>query len=197
MTTRRKFLEAAALASTLPITARLFVPSAAATPAIHRLHTVVVDQRWHQSRALAQAADPTGNSHAAILGDMTDLWFTNLEPHWRRALPSSVMALAGLTAHGPIFCLEELAREHGLRVVYRGIHESVDDQTIRHRFWGAVPDLAATPAWAAAVGSTVASIPCAAPALGSRAPADVEITTRATPPSETLVSWLIAPVARA
>ena len=50
-----------------------------------------------------------------IRGDITDLWFHDLDPQWKK----QPVAIAGLTAHGPLFCLERLAWDHGMRVVSR------------------------------------------------------------------------------
>jgi hypothetical protein len=40
----------------------------------------------------------------------------------RAAWTKQPVAIAGLTAHGPLFCLERLAWDHGMRVVFRAEH---------------------------------------------------------------------------
>jgi hypothetical protein len=48
-------------------------------------------------------------------GDITNIWYHDLQPRWQKA-PA---AIAGLTAHGALFCLERLAWDVGMRVVAR------------------------------------------------------------------------------
>ena len=49
-------------------------------------------------------------------GDITDFWYRDLSLLWRER----PVAIAGATTHGPLFCLERWAWDHGLRVTYRG-----------------------------------------------------------------------------
>ena len=53
-----------------------------------------------------------------MAGDMTRFWYDDLYHRWRQA----PVAIAGLTAHGALFCLERLAWEKRMRVVYRREH---------------------------------------------------------------------------
>jgi hypothetical protein len=46
----------------------------------------------------------------AIRGDITDLWFHDLDLRWKQG-PAPI---AGLTTHGPLFCLERLAWGKGI-----------------------------------------------------------------------------------
>ena len=46
---------------------------------------------------------------------MTRFWYDDLYHRWREG-PA---AIAGLTAHGPLFCFEQLARDLRMRVVLR------------------------------------------------------------------------------
>jgi hypothetical protein len=47
-----------------------------------------------------------------MAGDMTRFWYDDLYHRWRQG-PA---AIAGLTGHGPLFCLERLGWEQRLRV---------------------------------------------------------------------------------
>jgi hypothetical protein len=76
---------------------------------------VVYDTRFHESRVFAERSRALGLRAHAIAGDMTRLWYDEIYPHWQQR-PT---ALAGLTAHGPLFCFAELARDVGMRVVFR------------------------------------------------------------------------------
>jgi hypothetical protein len=65
--------------------------------------------------AFARRAEARGIAVHAMAGDMTRFWYDDLYYRWRQG-PA---AIAGLTAHGPLFCLEQLAWEQRMRVVYR------------------------------------------------------------------------------
>ncbi|HTR00348.1 MAG TPA: hypothetical protein VMH83_10170, partial [Candidatus Acidoferrum sp.] len=50
-----------------------------------------------------------------MAGDITPFWYGELHTAWRQ----TPVAIAGVTEAGPLFCLEQLGREHGLRVAWR------------------------------------------------------------------------------
>lgn len=76
------------------------------------LYKVIYDERFPLSVAYGREAMRAGLSVHAIRGDMTDLWYDDLYLQWRRR----PVAIAGLTAHGPLFCLERLSWDFGMRV---------------------------------------------------------------------------------
>ena len=117
MTSRREFLKAGLTASALlPVGARAdFAVVAGASAAIVPFYKVLYDTRFPASVAFARRAAARGFALHAIAGDMTRFWYDDLYHRWREA-PT---AIAGLTAHGALFCLERLAWEHRMRVVYR------------------------------------------------------------------------------
>lgn len=85
-------------------------------------YKVVFDERFPLSAAFGDEWKARGAAVHAIRGDITDLWFHDLDPQWKkRPLP-----IAGLTAHGPLFCLERLAWDRGMRVVSRIEQQSHD-----------------------------------------------------------------------
>jgi hypothetical protein len=51
----------------------------------------------------------------ATEGDITALWFEILDPLWRQGKST----VAGVTSPEAIFCLERLAWDHGMRMVFR------------------------------------------------------------------------------
>jgi len=55
-----------------------------------------------------------------IRDDVTALWFRTLDKLWR----DHPAAVAGMTRWPALFCLAELARQYGLRVVHHEIHRS-------------------------------------------------------------------------
>ena len=117
MTSRREFLKAGLTASALlPVGARAnFAIVEGASVATVPFYKVLYDTRFPASVAFARRAAARGFALHAIAGDMTRFWYDDLYHRWREA-PT---AIAGLTAHGALFCLERLAWEHRMRVVYR------------------------------------------------------------------------------
>ena len=130
-------------------------------------------------------------------GDMTRFWYDDLYHRWQKG-PA---AIAGLTAHGALFCLERLAWDQRMRVVFRGEHSLAADGCVAHRFEGpgallrtAVHATADTE-WADALADVVASCPVG---RSSRESASALTASARTPPAtEALFSWVIAPLPRA
>jgi hypothetical protein len=116
---RRRFLQAGLAAPLLPRSLVGLVRDAepvAASPLDRvALYRVVYDERFAASVDYARAAAARRVPTVRIAGDVTDFWFHDLSLRWREA----PVAIAGLTAHGPLFCLERFAWDHGLRVVSR------------------------------------------------------------------------------
>jgi hypothetical protein len=83
----------------------------------HRLsiHKVIIDQRVAEASSFGREISGLGLAVHPTDGDITRLWTDDLYLRWRRA----PVAIAGLTAHGPLFCLERLAWDFGMRVVMR------------------------------------------------------------------------------
>ena len=116
MTSRREFLKVGLAASALlPAGARASLAVVEA-PAAVSLYKVLYDTRFAASVAFAQSAAARGVAVHAMTGDMTPFWYDDLYHRWRQ----EPAAIAGLTAHGALFCLERLAWEQRMRVVYRG-----------------------------------------------------------------------------
>ena len=88
----------------------------AATPDKNCL--LVADTRIAASRDFAVQAMPNGERIAWIEGDITKLWYEELDTRWH----DEKIAVAGLTEYGAFFCLERLAMDRRMRVVFRGSH---------------------------------------------------------------------------
>ena len=111
MGSRREFLQAGIAASLLPIAGLASATETSPVP----FYKIIVDQRFSTSAEFGVEWRARGAAVHAIRGDITDLWFHDLDLQWKkRPVP-----IAGLTAHGPLFCLERLAWDHGMRVVSR------------------------------------------------------------------------------
>jgi hypothetical protein len=114
MASRREFLQASIAVSVLPLAASAseMAPPSLATPNFYK---VIVDDRFAASVAFGAEMASRGASVTTIQGDITDFWFQDLSLAWQK----EPLAIAGLTAHGPLFCLERLAWDHGMRVISR------------------------------------------------------------------------------
>jgi hypothetical protein len=144
MLNRRGFIEAglaAGVASALgAISAARRADSA---PGAVRLapYVAVFDARFAQSREFGHALGRFGVTPRSIEGDVTELWYHELHPRWQQG-PA---AIAGLTTYGPLFCLEQLAWDHRLRVIYRGTHTPLTDGRVEHRLSGAMRSFSVGP----------------------------------------------------
>jgi hypothetical protein len=118
-------------------TARL--TPAASTPAV-RLYKYVYDRRYSAARAFGIGAEFAGCSAGivAIGGDMTTLWSRDLRPQWS----AGGGAIAGMTTARTLFCLEQLAQDHWMRVVIRVEHAISDGHEIAHRLTASEPMMA-------------------------------------------------------
>jgi hypothetical protein len=125
MVSRRTILQGAVAATSLPIlagvvwTTRSAASSTPATALDHpALYKVLIDQRFAAARAFGHEAQRRGQPVHPFDGDITNVWYHDLHPRWQQ----SRAPIAGLTAHGALFCLEHLARDARMRVVHRVEH---------------------------------------------------------------------------
>jgi hypothetical protein len=129
MTTRRELLQFAACA-TLP--AALGAPTAAtsaaaASPA--NLHAVLVEASAVNARAFGQRLGARGANVISLHGgDITAAWLASIRPAWLKG-PATI---AGLTTASALFCFEQLAWSHGLRVVFYAEHIVHADGAVEH-----------------------------------------------------------------
>jgi hypothetical protein len=115
MNSRREFLQAGIAASMLPLAATGSNLATSQRDERASFYKVIFDERFPASVDFGVEWISRGAAVHAIRGDITDLWFHDLDQQWKkRPVP-----IAGLTAHGPLFCLERLAWDHGMRVVSR------------------------------------------------------------------------------
>jgi hypothetical protein len=203
MASRREFLQVGIAALALPISAHTALSTGADAPEktalVTPLYKVVYDERFTASVAFGTEGRILGLPTHSIRGDITDLWFHDLDAQWKK----KPVAVAGLTAQGALFCLERLAWDHGMRVVFRGDHQYLPAGSIEHVLTG--PEYVVHQAgslqndgddWAPRVANLVARVP-----EGHSIPAKATIRGHATAPAdaeaENLISWVIAPVAGA
>lgn len=199
MTSRREFLQIGITATAWP-----FAASALAEVASTRiveplpLYRVVVDRRFPEGLAFAERAEALGLQVRSIDGDMTRFWYDELYYRWREG----PVAIAGFTAHGPMFCFEQLARDRRMRVVFRAEH-AFQSAGVEHSLTGPLSMLQRS----LALDDSATWPTCMADVL-ARCPngrAEISRTTAISPTrvrpvaldSGSLYSWIIAPAARA
>lgn len=128
---------------------------------------------------------------------MTAYWYETLYPQWKQA----PVAIAGLTARGPLFCLEQLAWEHGMRVVFRAQHVASAAGAVSHDIEGASEPVATLQRtggqadWVGALSDVIRHYPYLA-TTEAQAQVQTAAPAQPVPGDETLYSWVIAPVAR-
>jgi DNA-binding transcriptional LysR family regulator len=105
-------------------------------PAI-ALDQVLFDSRHPGSRAFGTAAARAGWGAVAFPGDVTAMWRQILLPLWA----AGGGAIAGMTTAAGLFCLEELAKGHWMRVVLRLEHRHPLPGMLVHRVTAAEPML--------------------------------------------------------
>jgi hypothetical protein len=124
---------------------------------------------------------------------MTSFWYGDLYHRWKEG-PA---AIAGQTAHGPLFCFEQLALQQKMRVVFRAEHAPAAGG-VEHGLSGpaAMVDEARAAAvhrdWAERFADLVMRCPSGRSEIATACARGV-----AGAGSETLWSWVIAPAARA
>jgi len=94
----------------------------------------VFDERLAECRAFAAELHSAGIVTSAIRGDVATLWYGDLRAH----LSENRLPFAGLTDRASLFCLEELARDVGMRVIFRADHIIHQDGHARHTAVGPV-----------------------------------------------------------
>ena len=210
MINRRRFLQAGAattLGGALLSTASAMDPfnqAPSGTGPTLPYYVAVFDRRFPESVDFAKAASAYRIETRGIDGDVTDLWYSDLHPRWKK----QAVPIAGLTTYGPLFCLERLAWDHGMRVVYQGTHQATSDGNMEHRVSGAVEHAIAEPTWlsgqspwSADIASLIARVPQPSSRYplpqAARTPQSCNLTAGATssqrsPAQQPLYSWVIA-----
>ena len=126
--------------------------------------TVVIDGRFATGRAFGAAAARAGSSILTFHGDLTQMWVRQLKPLWA----SDGGPIAGLTTVAGLFCLEQLAKDHWLRMVAR------------------------TPVGATREGPPFGGSEGLIASLAARRPIDTIRPRREPIPAAELVAWVIA-----
>ena len=193
MLNRREFVQGGLCATALATSGIALATNASTLP----IYKVVIDERFAASRAFGAQAARLGAGLLPMQGDVTSIWYSDLYHQWKKAQPG---AIAGLTTESALFCLDVLARDVGMRVVYRGDHCTSNGAHFEHQAVGPeavvreIQALGKSAAWA----NTTASALLACPKDGLRPTAlrvGPSLSTEADS-AASLVSWIIASPAK-
>lgn len=94
-----------------------------------QIYKAVCDERYSDSLAFRDEVSRLAIPIYAIRGDVTNLWFNDLDAHWRE----HTAPVVGLTTDAALFCLEGLARDHHMRVLFRAEH-AFKRHSVEHTF---------------------------------------------------------------
>jgi len=196
MSTRREFIRTGAAVAAL--TALDPARSDERGDSSLALYKVILDSAFPSSAAFGRRASELGLATHASPSDVTSLWYHDLHPRWVQ----SAVAIAGLTSPESLFCLERLAWDHSMRVLFRAFHRPVDSSSIEHVLTGpqsvvrALTSAYATrDAWTDATAEAFAGFPTAQGALIQRT-LRVRGSGRGARLGTTLVSWVIGPISK-
>jgi hypothetical protein len=145
MPTRRQFMRDAivtsmmAVGSTAPpgVLARWARPSEEASrdgsgDDPYQFFRVLFDNTSAEGAAFGAEVAARGASTRAVGIDLGSLWMHEIEPQWK----NRPAAIAGMTSGPHLFCLELLARDYGMGLVYRVRHEIGASDHYRHIITG-------------------------------------------------------------
>ena len=196
MIDRRTFIASSLAVPAASWAAPLVTPfghAVAAEADLLALDRFVFDARFAEASDVAAQIEGLGVSLAPFAGDLTELWYEELDLHWKQA----PMALAGVTTQEGLFVLETLALDRGMRVVFRGEHGVAREGKVTHTLSGPaallaqISPLPAGTAWPSALAAAFTQCP-----LGRSEVAEVELVTEMPGLSlrdVPLHSWIIAP----
>jgi hypothetical protein len=124
---RREFLQISLASSALPLIAGELAGEESETSFCNRIerlrvHEVIVEMSSPLALAFRAEAVELGLDAHGIHDDITDLWYHKLDRQWR----NSPTTLAGITLKSSLFCLETLARDYGMRVRFRALHDKTE-----------------------------------------------------------------------
>lgn len=115
----------------LPLQARAFYSNKTSLLPVQ----AVYDSVYSESLAFANTMQLSSNSNISakdIQGDLSGLWYGKL----RNQLISHRSPIIGLTSRLDLFCLEELARDVGMKVSLRVDHLIDQDGKVEHQLFG-------------------------------------------------------------
>ena len=160
------------------------------------LDRAIFDERFDEALAFAGEMNRRGVITSGIRGDVAKLWYEDLQARLRQ----DPRPIAGLTDRVTLFCLEELARDVGMKVFFRVDHMVDQSGHVRHEAAGPAPVVEATRTLGAgsgfgltAFGQTMAILACRCEVSGPGYIAAQKRTGPFSPENKiALVSWVMA-----
>jgi hypothetical protein len=155
------------------------------------LYRAVFDERFEECLVFAGEMNHRGVTTSGIRGDVAKLWYEDL----RAGLLQRPASIAGLTDRVSLFCLEELARDVGMKVFFRVDHTVYQSGHVQHEAAGPASVVGATRALAAGsgFGQAMAVLACRCEVSGPTNIAAQKRTGPFSPENKTaLVSWVMA-----
>ncbi len=131
----------------------------------------LLDPRVLQSHAAASAALAAGADTFLLEPDVTAVW-QYLDEAWRESGGAAPFAVCGVTAGNVLFVIERLARDYGLRMIYRRLHTQGE-----HADWAGLGRGLVKSAFVPRSASAIVTTP-----------------TEPDPDGATFSSWLLAPL---
>lgn len=193
MTNRRQFLGLGLAASVWPVvgSGRTARPGAGAA----RLYVAVCDRRYIDAAAFAAPLRAQAVPVREIDGDVTSLWYHDLALRWRDA----PVPIVGLTTPEALFCLEQLAWDHRMHVVFRAERVGAADGRIVRRVAAPARVIVSQSRPARAGAARCAAWAAEAPRHAALEPAPrtvLEVPAERGDGGEAWVAWAIGPVRR-
>ncbi len=151
----------------------------------------IFDERYDECLVFARELEHRGAATSGIRNGLAALWYQDLRPRLRQ----TTLPLAGLTDRAALFCLEELARDVGMKVLYRIDRTVEPGGRLRHDITGpaAVVEAARNLGIEKRFGRAMALL---ASEMEARGPWNIASLKRTGPSSpqngSVLVSWVIA-----
>jgi hypothetical protein len=133
MPNRREFLQTGAAVSAMAVNG-VIASGASAVGAAHpmALGRALYDDRYAEGRRFAAVVSAQGIATRTLDGGDITRFFGELEQLWRR----EPFAVAGFTQFGPMFVVEWLALELGMKIAMRIEHCASSTGALAHRFFG-------------------------------------------------------------
>src|SRR5262245_32091031 len=132
ITRRAMFQVCAGVAATPTVLAGTTGANRIEVTSAHALGAVLTDAST-DSRAFGVAVRARGLPAHEIGPDLADVYCRDLQPLWRDA---PAVPVGGLTGAAPLFYIERLAWDAGLRIVYLGRHEVGANGEVQHQVKG-------------------------------------------------------------
>jgi len=140
MVDRRSVLKAGAASVAGALVGMPTVLSAAPADSPRPLHAAVFVRRFRQGAAFAEEMQRRNVAIFSAGNDIAQLWYSDLAG----GLNPHNAPIAGLTDRVTLFCLEELARSAGMRVLYRVDHFVNEHGNVEHNAVGPASVVEAT-----------------------------------------------------